>query len=103
MDTPLAGKLAPISVVCTPAGKGQFTWLPECQPWRGEAMGMQSTSPEALKQGEAKTSTPLRDAARFLLEHGAHPSTPIILKHAHANHAALKGTVGAAAAFDIKD
>jgi hypothetical protein len=43
------------------------------------------------------------DAARVLLAEGVDPATPIAMRHAGANHDALRSTVGAAAGLTVKD
>jgi hypothetical protein len=87
-------RLPPITIIIDPTGKSRFTWKPECQPWRGEAEGDGA--------GHTPTPTPLIAAARWLLGRGAHPSTPIILRHADSRHEALRGSVGAAASTSVK-
>src|SRR5262245_51465683 len=47
------------------------------------------------------TRQPLLDAARILLAEGADPETPIAMRHAGADHAALRSTVGAAARLTV--
>jgi hypothetical protein len=94
-------ELPPITIIVTtakdangrPLGKGRFTWAPEAQPWRGEA---------AVDTAGQPTPTPLIAAARWLLSRGAHPTTPIILRHADSPYEAIRGSVGAAASMSVQ-
>ena len=87
-------RLPPIVIIITSAGKDRFIWRPEGQPWRREAEGDGA--------GHQSTPTPLIAAARWLLGRGAHPSTPIILRHADGPYEALRGSVGAAAGMSVQ-
>src|SRR5258708_2911141 len=95
-------RLPPIVIIITSAGKGRFTWRPEAQPWRGEANGGGGVRASPASPGHQPTPTPLIAAAPWLLGRGAHPSTPIILRHADGPYEALRGSVGAAAGMSVQ-
>jgi hypothetical protein len=50
-----------------------------------------------------RSPTPMLDAARVLLSEGVNPATHLVMRHAGADHDALRSTVGVAAKLAAHD
>jgi hypothetical protein len=50
-----------------------------------------------------RSTQPMLDGARRLLDEGYDPATPLVMRHAGASYASLRSTVGAAAKLTVRE
>jgi hypothetical protein len=81
--------MAPITITVSPAGYNN----------RGQVFAAAVDGRTIV----SRSATPPLDAARVLLSEDVDPTTRLVMRHAGADHDALRSTVGFAAKLTVKD
>jgi hypothetical protein len=98
MDTRAAseGELDLVSLIVSPSRgeDGRKAYSTRGQLFDGEIGGRRIVT---------RSTTPFCDAARVLLGEGIDQTTPLVMRHAGAEHESLRSTVGGAARLTVRD